>query len=144
MTLKKCTDCGTQISENAISCPQCGSPQPKKTNVLTWICVGILGLAFAIWAMSDKSPSAPVESSPEMKSLQAKASTKRAITDALKDPDSAKFEFINDKCGTVNSKNSFGGYVGSRRFVSVDNMVDLEGYNASKSEMDKLWDKFCK
>lgn len=55
MALKNCKECGAQVSNNATSCPQCGSPQPKKTSVLTWVCVGLLGLAFIIWAMSDKS-----------------------------------------------------------------------------------------
>lgn len=52
MSLKDCKECGAKVSSNAKSCPQCGSPQPKKTGVLTWICVGMLGLAFIIWAMS--------------------------------------------------------------------------------------------
>lgn len=48
---------------------------------------------------------------------------KRAITDNFKDPDSALFRdlFLSNKavptlCGEVNAKNSYGGYVGYRRF----------------------------
>ena len=69
--------------------------------------------------------------------------SQEAVEDVLKDPDSAKFEFLNENCGTVNSKNSFGGYVGSRRFVSINNIVDLEGHSVSKKEMDALWRKHC-
>jgi hypothetical protein len=48
---------------------------------------------------------------------------KRAITDNFKDPDSALFRdvFLSNKavptlCGEVNAKNSYGGYVGYKRF----------------------------
>jgi len=144
MALIKCKECGHQISKNAETCPNCGAKNKKKTSVITWICAGMLGLAVLIWAFADHTPSAPTEPSAEMKSLQAKASTKRAISEILKDPDSAKFEFYNENCGTVNSKNSFGGYTGPKRFVSVDDIIDLEGHTISKKQMDKLWNKYCK
>lgn len=44
------------------------------------------------------------------------------ILSIMKDPESTKFrgEFLsgNNLCGEVNSKNSMGGYVGYRRFIS--------------------------
>ena len=57
---------------------------------------------------------------------------KRAVRASLKDPDSARFGDISLRkvtvpgktqqldvaCGTVNAKNSFGGYVGDRRFIA--------------------------
>lgn len=143
MAIKPCKECGAPVSDKAESCPMCGAKQPKETSVLTWICVGMLGLAAMIWFFSDHTPNSSSEPSPQMKILQAQASTQVAVRSILKDPDSAKFEFLNEKCGTVNSKNSFGGYVGSRRFVSVNNIVDLEGYSVSKKEMDALWRKHC-
>ncbi|WP_180076912.1 zinc ribbon domain-containing protein [Acinetobacter sp. YH12251] len=143
MGIKPCKECGSPVSDKAESCPRCGAKQPKKTSVLTWICVVMLGLAALIWMYSDKTTSEPVELSVEQKALRAKASTMRAISEVLKDPDSAKFEFLNENCGTVNSKNSFGGYVGARRFVSVKDIVDLEGHTISKKEMDILWKKHC-
>ena len=121
----------------------CGAKQPKQTSTLTWICTGILGLAAMLWIFSDHMPNEPSELSPEMKVLQAKASIQVAIKSILKDPDSAKFEFLNANCGTVNSKNSFGGYAGAKRFVSVKDIVDLEGHTISKKEMDTLWRKHC-
>lgn len=55
---------------------------------------------------------------------------RRTVTSQLKDPDSAKFSQLVRKlapnargeptdviCGSVNAKNSFGGYTGSRPFV---------------------------
>ena len=49
-----------------------------------------------------------------------------AVKKGLKDPDSAKFQNLrltdygNGKvvCGEVNAKNSYGGYVGHKRFVA--------------------------
>ena len=143
MAIKPCKECGAPVSDKAESCPMCGAKQPKETSVLTWICVGMLGLAAMIWIFSDHAPNSSSEPSPQMKILQAQASTQVAVRPILKDPDSAKFEFLNENCGTVNSKNSFGGYVGSRRFVSINNNVDLEGYSVSKKEMDALWRKHC-
>lgn len=143
MAIKPCKECGAPVSDTAESCPMCGAKQPKETSVLTWICVGMLGLAAMIWFFSDHTPNSSPEPSPQMKILQAQASTQVAVRSILKDPDSAKFEFLNENCGTVNSKNSFGGYGGSRRFVSINNIVDLEGYSVSKKEMDALWRKHC-
>ena len=143
MAIKPCKECGAPVSDKAESCPMCGAKQPKETSVLTWICVGMLGLAAMIWFFSDHTPNSSSEPSPQMKILQAQASTQVAVRSILKDSDSAKFEFLNENCGTVNSKNSFGGYVGSRRFVSINNIVDLEGYSVSKKEMDALWRKHC-
>lgn len=143
MAIKPCKECGAPVSDKAESCPMCGAKQPKETSGLTWICVGMLGLAAMIWFFSDHTPNSSSEPSPQMKILQAQASTQVAVGSILKDPDSAKFEFLNENCGTVNSKNSFGGYVGSKRFVSINNIVDLEGYSVSKKEMDALWRKHC-
>ena len=57
MAIKPCKECGGPVSDKAESCPQCGAKQPKETSVLTWVCVGILGLAAIIWMYSDKTPS---------------------------------------------------------------------------------------
>ena len=65
---------------------------------------------------------------------QAIATAKQVITDNLKDPDSAKFKNItvyritnqatgkteiSAICGEVNAKNSYGGYVGFKKFATV-------------------------
>ena len=56
MAIKPCKECGAPVSDKAESCPMCGVKQPKATSVLTWVCVGILGLAAIIWMYSDKTP----------------------------------------------------------------------------------------
>jgi hypothetical protein len=57
MAIKPCKECGAPVSDKAESCPMCGAKQPKETSVLTWVCVGILGLAAIIWMYSGKTPS---------------------------------------------------------------------------------------
>lgn len=62
----------------------------------------------------------------------------QGVRNALKDPDSAKFGRIAgaeaaDKpgivyvCGTVNAKNSFGGFTGDKPYVGVLGAIDSEG-----------------
>ena len=54
------------------------------------------------------------------------SAAQEAVKKGLKDPDSAKFQNLrltdygNGKvvCGEVNAKNSYGGYVGHKRFVA--------------------------
>lgn len=143
MAINPCKECGGPVSDKAESCPLCGAKQPKKTSILTWICVGMLGVAAVLWMYSDNLSSSSSEPSAERRALQAKASTQVAIKSALKDPDSAVFEFLNERCGTVNSKNSFGGYVGPKRFISINNTVELEGHSVSEKQMNALWKKHC-
>lgn len=65
------------------------------------------------------------------------AQAKIALAKKLKDPESARIEglkrtnFLNTKgvptpavCGTVNAKNSFGGYTGAVPFVFIPTMND--------------------
>ena len=51
MALINCKECGSQISDKAKTCPQCGFDQPKKTSLFTWIIGGLfaLGVLFAVY-----------------------------------------------------------------------------------------------
>lgn len=69
---------------------------------------------------------------------------KMVIANGLKDPDSAKFRRVKVKwdtvCGEVNAKNSFGGYVGYRRFYSIDGKdLHMEESNFREEQ----WERFC-
>ena len=142
MAVNPCKECGSPVSDKADKCQICGAPAEKKTSRVTWLAL-IMFIGFGIMVFFKPESSGTRELSPEMQSLQARASIQSAISEGLKDPDSAKFTFKNDQCGYVNSKNSFGGYVGNKRFVSVDDIVDLEGHSVSQKEMDSLWNKHC-
>ncbi|WP_312183113.1 hypothetical protein [Massilia timonae] len=71
------------------------------------------------------------------------ARAKQSVIKDYKDPDSAKFRNIKvvsgSVCGEVNAKNSFGGYVGYKRFVSVAGVVAwVEGESENFSESASL------
>lgn len=70
--------------------------------------------------------------------------SKEAILNTLKDPDSAQFQNINGYCGEVNSKNSYGGYVGFKRYVSIDGAVLLEDSEGVDPETFAIiWEAHC-
>ena len=94
---------------------------------------------------------------------------KDAISSMLKDPGSAKFDsvhfnqLIKEKdhvagyvCGYVNGKNSFGGYVGSTRFLvltdvtnkgkagkSIGAMIDSDDNFIAREAFQKRWEENC-
>ena len=45
MALKKCSECGEQISTKAAACPKCGAASKKKTSLFTWLVVALIGFA---------------------------------------------------------------------------------------------------
>ncbi|MCL6248049.1 hypothetical protein M5F00_09260 [Acinetobacter sp. ANC 4945] len=78
------------------------------------------------------------------KEISMQIDAKRALISVLKDPDSATIRNQNGFCGEVNSKNSFGGYTGFRRFIASSAIVAIEGENMDSSEFQKVWDQICK
>ena len=78
-------------------------------------------------------------------STEEAETVKAAITKRLKDPDSAKFGALAAVkyrdgiivCGTVNAKNSYGGYSGASPFVGefVGAMFQLQKFGDNSSEM---------
>ena len=99
-------------------------------------------LTFLIFA----TPSFAASSTKAEKELAtAKASAVKAfIVSTLKDPESARFRNVQVKweavCGEVNAKNSYGGYVGFRRFYAIDG-TDLHMENDRFDEAQ--WTRFC-
>lgn len=76
-----------------------------------------------------------------------------AIKAKLRDPDSAKFRSVEFHagggvpiaCGEVNGNNGFGGKAGFERFVAAsDTIAVLESEMTSSSDMDTVWNKFCR
>jgi hypothetical protein len=71
------------------------------------------------------------------------------VKEKLKDPDSAQFQnqFIGIKgapCGEVNSKNSFGGYGGFKRYISVGRELTVLESDSNPTEFDATWRQICK
>lgn len=67
-----------------------------------------------------------------------------ALKNFLKDPDSAQIRNQHGFCGEVNSKNSFGGYTGFKRFIASSAIVAVEGENMDSGEFQKAWEQVCK
>ncbi|NNH02217.1 hypothetical protein HLH18_15605 [Acinetobacter sp. ANC 5414] len=67
-----------------------------------------------------------------------------ALKKFLKDPDSAEIRNRNGNCGEVNSKNSFGGYTGFRRFIASSTVIAVDGENMNSDEFQKAWNQICK
>ncbi len=70
----------------------------------------------------------------EQKRIEQENIIKASIKEDLIDPVSAIFTFKKGKsekvyCGTVNSKNSFGGYVGAKRFIATMYANDITNYS---------------
>ncbi|WP_125834597.1 hypothetical protein [Pseudomonas sp. o96-267] len=67
----------------------------------------------------------------------------------LKDPESASFSdlFIGQSgvpCGSVNSKNSFGGYTGYQRFLASGGGLAVLESDMSPEEFEKTWQQLCR
>lgn len=77
------------------------------------------------------------------------AKAEEKVKALLKDPQSAQFQNQKGNCGEVNSKNSFGGYVGFARYVYYPNKdivfieSDAKGSLTTPEVMDALWKSDC-
>ncbi len=56
MALKKCSECGKEISTEAKDCPHCGKPQRKKTRWGLLISIGLILLVLFMWVASMQPP----------------------------------------------------------------------------------------
>lgn len=112
----------------------------KIAKVLLIVCITLASAAHA-----QKQPSVQ----------QLTKTLREAVNDALLDAPSARFkdEFISGSenensnalslCGLVNSKNSFGGYVGFKPFISnTEGMVILDTAEVP-SATQYLWPVWC-
>ena len=65
------------------------------------------------------------------------AHIEEAVSEKLRDPDSAQFRSIRvgdgAACGEVNGKNGFGAYSGYRKFVYIDGTVMFEPIETARS-----------
>jgi len=61
MALRKCKECGQQISTKAATCPNCGSVLKKKTGCFTWLVAGffIFVIIGVIGSLSNSSKDKP-------------------------------------------------------------------------------------
>lgn len=84
MALKKCKECGTEISSKADTCPHCGAPQKRKhTSLLAWLVLG--GIIVAVYngltpGSHTTTPAAPAKPAPPSPLEQARKATTLTFT----------------------------------------------------------------
>lgn len=100
---------------------------------------------FLLLAACGQSEAEKARSAAAMKEIRYQRVAREFVTGVLKDPNSAEFRNQRGFCGEVNSKNSFGGYVGFKRFIAASKeMVVLEkDGRLSSSEFEQAWSKLC-
>ncbi|CAG4924593.1 zinc-ribbon domain-containing protein [Paraburkholderia saeva] len=167
---KACPNCGAPpqlvapITDSMV-------PKRKKRRIWPWVLGGVILLPLLFkkpppqqstqtQASSNSTPQATArqtatptssEDDDETKQMVWMERVKDAVKARLKDPDSAMFKnvfFSRGKdnipmtCGQVNSKNSFGGFVGFQRFISGGSS-DLTFLETEVSDFHKSWQRFC-
>lgn len=120
--------------------------EDKKSEVANIIggFVIIFIIIFGIWFFSSGDDNKqPSEADLEFNRMIV---SQESVKKLLKDPDSAKFRNLKGLCGEVNSKNSFGGYTGYKRYIGTPNLTILEGENPEidQAAFNDVWIKFCK
>lgn len=99
-------------------------------------------------------PAAPVNPDDELRGISRFVidKAKKAVRERLKDPESAKFKNVSTHktpaggllvCGNVNSKNSFGGYVGFRPFMYATSGVVILQEDMEKKEFAVAYNGSC-
>ena len=148
MALRKCKECGSQVSSQAAICPKCGAPTKRKTNplvglfafgviitVCAWVCSGVCNLG-------DKTTGGATETSHQgtredriTRQFSAWDGSHRGLTQTIKDAmdDPNSYEHVETVYGdqgdylvvrtTFRGKNAFGGVV--KNWIKAT--VDLDG-----------------
>ena len=159
MAINPCKECGGPVSDKAESCPMCGAKQPKPTSIITWIVLGLIIFTVLITMYGGSETSTSNTNTGESaKKDENKAGVllffaQQQIKQNAKDPDSVQFrsEQIHEKtdegavaCGEYNAKNSFGAYVGFKKFVVTEKDQSIFIENGSNAKVFvKKWNKHC-
>lgn len=101
--------------------------------------------AFLLLAACGQSDAKKAESAAAMAEIRNQRVAREFVGGVLKDPGSAEFRNQRGLCGEVNSKNSFGGYVGFRRFIAASKeMVVFENDGRmNPGDFDTAWATHC-
>lgn len=127
-----------------------------------WCAVDRASLRVVSLTTNGKTLSGPILAELEIDAKQRKeiaegnyqpfiARAKRSLASGFKDPDSAQFRdlFISGDampvlCGEVNAKNSYGAYVGFRRFYATGK-ESLNSVESAKEDyvFTRMWPSMC-
>ncbi|MGP5280306.1 hypothetical protein ACTXNJ_03740 [Pseudomonas helleri] len=153
MTTLKCKKCSAYYPAEDSICPSCQYPSSSvspgiktvvKLSVLIVAAIGIL-----VWFYSGNKQASVKADIGDAKVI---SSAFTAVKSRLKDPGSANFGRVvrhkvaageNVACGTVNSKNSFGGYVGEKRFIYMYERQTVV-FDEGASDFYAAWQSLCR
>lgn len=116
MALRKCKDCGKEISKRADSCPHCGAPI-RKTSLFTWIVTIIIGLVI-IGAITEDS-------------------TTLTTSDREQSESKAKLEIQSFNCNTEHGYHSIVGEVKNVSPSKIDNVMAVGVFVTRSGEVVK-------
>jgi hypothetical protein len=119
-------------------------------------CAGVIGVLIVASLIASNSPKQQpsVPSEPTFANgytaAENRYGAKAMVQRRLKDPESARFGAIWVKdventtyvCGSVNAKNSFGGYSGEHSFIADSYYVIFP--TDGRAAFVKKWDRVCK
>lgn len=101
---------------------------------------------FLMVAACGQSEAEKAESAAAMTEIRNQRVAREFVGGVLKDPASAEFRNQHGLCGEVNSKNSFGGYVGFKRFIAASReLVVFENDGRMNSaDFEAAWSMHCR
>ena len=120
MALIKCTECRTEISSEAASCPKCGNPAKPKTKLSTWI-VGIIFALFFVFYITGRQTGSGVTSQNNDVNPRVSACDKdgaRKTWETMTDPHMAS---VTEEDGWVVVR--FGTYYASLNEAKLDTLI---------------------
>ena len=157
--LGQCCACSGTVSKKAKTCPHCGQKKPARGPIvvpkpIAWGIIGVtlitvVPMLFTGPPSSSSSTSASSNYSNPSKQQNWILTSQDGVRSKLKDPGSAKFKdsfFVVWKntpvvCGSVNSKNSMGGYGGFQRFVASGTSIAY--LEEEVADFANVWREMC-
>ena len=138
MSLKKCKDCSSEISEKAKACPSCGAPQgPKQYSLGKLVLLVVAG--WAIYAFFSGEPSQPVATNPSGEALSPKHKEVENRFKSDEEPTSKEGKWTSNsifKVTVINDGSSRDGY--AQYVCSVLYDYGFKGKNVQVQVIDVL------
>lgn len=131
MALKKCKECGAQVSTDAKQCPQCGAKVKKPIGVFGIIVLGLMVVVVSKCVMDQTNRPQQAAKTPEQIEREAKNEAEfqadvakvRALRSAMKNPTS--FELVSAirmdsgvLCVTYRATNSFNAVITESKAIT--------------------------
>lgn len=150
MALKKCKECGSQVSTDAKRCPQCGAKVKKPIGFLGMIALGLMVIGISKCVMDQSNRPQQAAKTPEQierdakneAEFQADVAKVRALRSAMKNP--ASFELVSAirmdngvLCVSYRATNSFNAVITeSKAITPAGEFADWNKVCAGKTGKD--------